>query len=68
MILVAMFSSIPLFLEISEKSAAENEDSPSKPVLKDLPSPTFGTSPADNICGNLQLLFALMKYSEKRFG
>ena len=67
MILVAMFSSIPLFLEISEKSAAENEDSP-KPVLKDLPSPTFGTLPADNICGNLQLLFALMKYSEKRFG
>ena len=55
-----------IHIEKLEDTKPTNEGSSVVPILEDLPSPTFGNSPADNICGNLQLLFALMKYSEKR--
>ncbi|XP_065061322.1 ubiquitin carboxyl-terminal hydrolase 48-like [Rhopilema esculentum] len=50
--------------EIKTEERAEKNNFP---VLKTLPAPTFGSSKADNICGNLQLLFALLKHSEKSF-
>eukprot|EP00112_Aurelia_sp_Birch-Aquarium-sp1_P008102 Seg1889.4 transcript_id=Seg1889.4/GoldUCD/mRNA.D3Y31 product="Ubiquitin carboxyl-terminal hydrolase 48" protein_id=Seg1889.4/GoldUCD/D3Y31 len=37
------------------------------PTLTSPAAPKFGDSVPDNICGNLQLLFSLMKHSEKKF-
>eukprot|EP00794_Sanderia_malayensis_P015135 gene15135-16691_t len=54
-------------IEDEESQAKTLELTNNLPTLKTLPLPKFGQSVSDNINGNLQLLFGLMKYSMKRF-